>query len=92
MRNKYVRWYDMKAYLWYEMKVYDAILLLQYAVCIAFYMWCYVLCGLMIYYVRCSGSLLCIFRFGAWLLSSSGAYGAGGGDLHVLYFAVITLG
>ena len=40
--------------LWYEMEVYDAVVLLQDVVCIAFYIWFYGWCGLMIYSVHCS--------------------------------------
>ena len=73
----------------------DTIFLFQYVVCIAFSTWCYIWCSLLIYYMRCTVSFLCIFRLGSLggvTLASSGSDRAGGGNFRVLDFVVVTLG
>ena len=80
--------YDLDEGVWCDF-------LFQDVICIPFYMWCYLWCGIMVYYVHCSGSFLHIFRFGdLWgvKLSSSGTDVYGVGAFLVLYFAVVTLG
>ena len=75
--------------------MYNTTFLLKYMVFIPFNKWFYVWCGILIYYVRCSGYFFCLFRFGASgrvIFSSSSTNGARGGAFRVMAFVVVPLG